>query len=873
MTSNQQATDAHAYTYLQAYQKPAFNIASVKLQFDLSAQDTKVEAWVEFTNVTAPLLLHGEDVRLEYLAVNGNKVSDYQQTDKAITLDVTGDFTLHQIVHIVPEKNTRLEGLYSSGKHLMTQCEAEGFRRIMYYPDRPDVLSSFHVSLTADKQDYPTLLAGGNFVSAQDLPDGKHQAVFFDPHPKPSYLFALVAGDFDRLDDNFTTKQGQQVGLTIHVDKGNLARSEFAMQALKNAMKWDEDIYNFCYDLEHYHIVAANDFNMGAMENKGLNIFNAKLVLASPDTATDTDYDLIDAVIAHEYFHNWTGNRITCRDWFQLSLKEGLTVFREQQYCADQLSFLEQRVSDVGTLRSRQFPEDAGPTAHPVRPEKYLEINNFYTTTIYEKGSELIRMFHQILGTEKYYQAIDIYRQKHDGTAATCEDFFNAMQQASGQDLSQFMRWYEQAGTPEVTVKITQDGADKVLTLSQQIPQLKAGSPKQPHMIPLKFAWLDPQKSTGEVNISAESDDADISNDMILLRQQTQRFTFKNMPANALLSLNRGFSAPVKITGDFDYFTLARCDNDPFSRWDAKEQFLLQEYCAMLSGQKTFADAQQKIYDLFADLLADKEHESFLWQLPDISSCALAMSDFSPHDFYALSHQMEQFIASNFQTQLTDIYHYYTPQGDSDYRRGRRARQSSHMALYYLSLADNGAELLSQHYENARNMTEKFAALRMIRRDVPQFIAMRSAMLQKFADDWQDEKLVMNKWLAVQGGILAPEQLTNIQAIIAEGKHFSLKNPNNIYALVGQMTATMSPAYHRADGAGYKFLGEFLQQLDKLNPQVSARLLGIALMNSDRLKQNYQQGLIGMLQKLLALDLSPDMFEIAENHLQSLSNK
>ena len=860
------------YTYLKDYQPPNFTMQSVRLAFDLSATETRVEAWLEIKNLTGDLVLYGEDLQRDALMIDGQALTDkdYQCDDKQLVIyHQKSDFTLHQIVRIAPKDNTRLEGLYCSSGHLMTQCEAEGFRRIIYYPDRPDILSPFHVTLMADKKTYPILLAGGNLLEHVDMGE-KHKAVFYDPHPKPSYLFALVAGDFETLTDNYTTKEGRKVRLAIHVDKGNLDKTDFAMQALKNAMRWDEETYDFCYDLDDYHIVAANDFNMGAMENKGLNIFNARLVLASSDTATDSDYDFIDAVIAHEYFHNWTGNRITCRDWFQLSLKEGLTVFREQQYCADNLSQLEQRIDDVKTLRMRQFAEDAGPTAHAVRPEKYIEINNFYTTTIYEKGAEVIRMLYHILGAENYDKGIQIYRTRHDGTAATCDDFFAAMQAAvPNQDLSQFMLWYKQAGTPEITVvKKWQDGK-MMLELSQAIPQGNAQesnekAPKQPHMIPLKISWLDDKGN--RLDVACDAIQNATQDDMLLLQAEKQTLTFGNLPENALpenmlLSINRGFTAPVIIKGDFDYLKQARIDDDGFNRWNAKEQFLIDALCTILRGEKQWADIAGDCHSLFANLL---NGAPVLWQLPDISSCALSMQDFDPQKFYQLIDEAEAFIAENFYDELWRIYQQHYVDGGQDYRGGRQARQYAHGALYYLSLKNQ--DLLQQHFNNARNMTETFACLRMARRSM--FGTIRADMLASFADKWQDNALVMNKWLGIQGSITEAKQLDVIKDIVTQNKCFSIKNPNNVYALFGQMGAVMSPAYHC--NAGYEFFGDICAKLDELNPQVGARLLGLGLMNGRQLTAHNRAGLAKMLQKLLDKKLSPDIYEIANNHIEAL---
>ena len=856
---NTQENTKENYTYLKDYQPPNFTMQSVRLAFDLSAEQTVVNAMLEIKNLSGDLVLYGEDLQLDSLMIDGQKLTDkdYKADDKQLVIyRQKGDFTLHQIARIAPKDNTRLEGLYCSSGHLMTQCEPEGFRRIIYYPDRPDILAPFHVTLMADKKTYPILLAGGNLLEQTESPDNKHKAVFYDPHPKPSYLFALVAGDFETLTDYYTTKEGRKVKLAIHVDKGNLDKTDFAMQALKNAMRWDEDTYDFCYDLDDYHIVAANDFNMGAMENKGLNIFNARLVLASSDTATDSDYDFIDAVIAHEYFHNWTGNRITCRDWFQLSLKEGLTVFREQQYCADSLSALEQRIDDVKTLRMRQFAEDAGPTAHAVRPDKYIEINNFYTTTIYEKGAEVIRMLYHMLGAENYAKGIQIYRDRYDGMAVTCDDFFAAMQAAvPDKDLSQFMRWYHQAGTPEVTVDKQWKDGEMILRLSQAIPQLKADKPKLPHMLPLKISWLDDDGN------QLESACDELQDDMLILHAEQQSFTFKDLPENALLSLNRGFTAPVIIKGDFDYLKQARLDDDGFNRWNAKEQFLIEALCAIMSGKKQWADGEADIHALFANLL---DGLPSLWQLPDISSCAMAMQDFEPQKFYALIDEAEAFIAENFYDELLKIYQQYYANGGKDYRGGRKARQYAHGALYYLSLKNQ--DLLQQHFNNARNMTETFACLRMARRGM--FGEIRADMLAQFADKWQDNPLVMNKWLGIQGSITDAKQLDVIKDIITREQFFSIKNPNNVYALLGQMGAVMSPAYHNQ--AGYQFFGDICATLDELNPQVGSRLLGMGLMNARQLTAKNQAMLADMLQKLLDKNLSPDMYEIANNHIGSL---
>ncbi len=867
------------YTYLKNYQPAPFQVKNIRLEFDLDPAETRVQSWLEIENLTAPLFLHGEDLQLCRVQINAEILSpeDYQLSDDGITINTSErNFILHIIVKIVPKTNTRLEGLYSTSGHMLTQCEAEGFRRITYYPDRPDILTRFHVTLRADYRQYPLLLAGGNWVSAQKLDHHWHQVEFYDPHPKPCYLFALVAGKFETRTDKFITAQGREVTLCIHVDVGNYAQSEFAMHALQSAMRWDEENYNFCYDLEHYHIVVANDFNMGAMENKGLNIFNARLVLASSDTATDDDYDRIDAVIAHEYFHNWTGNRITCRDWFQLSLKEGLTVFREQQYGQDRTSKFLRRIQDVSFLRMRQFPEDAGATAHSVRPECYLEINNFYTATIYEKGAELINMLYHIVGREQYYQGIELYRNRHDGTAATCDDFLAAMQAVTDQDLTQFHLWYQQSGTPEITVEThwhedhANDSFGSLEIVLTQNTATAQNCEQLPVMIPLQMAIWDENKVQLPLKLAGGQQEYQ---NMILLRKATQSFTFLQIPKNAILSLNRGFSAPVKLQGVFDWQAIARFDNDDFNRWDAKENLIKQWFCDYLQGKRNFADIQANLVNLFQDLLK-LDQEPALWTLPAISNYISGVAVFDPEACHHLLSACQLFVAENFQNQLQDIYteNYLKLKQDKIQRSAAQdkiQRRAAHGALGYLALLE--PELLVRHYYQARNMTESFTALQIAQKD--KLSNVRFELMADFANQWQDNPLVMNKWLSLQGGVIVANNLANVQNIITQEQYFTLTNPNNVYALLGQFVTAMGD-YHRLDGQGYQFFGEICQKIDTLNPQVSARLLAMGLMHSQKLSNLRQDLLKDMLTNLLeAKNISPDMFEIARSNLAMFTQK
>ena len=854
--------------FLKDYRKPNFALPKTRLQFDLDSKRTIVRSWLEINDLQGELFLHGEDLVLKKIMIDEQELTaqDYHIDKKGLYLtSATANFTLHIEVEICPADNTRLEGLYQTGQHLMTQCEAEGFRRITYYPDRPDMLANFEVALRAAEATYPLLLAGGNLVEEGTLEDGRVERVFHDPHPKPCYLFALVAGDFDVVADNFTTKEGQDVALFIHVDKGNATRAEFAIHALKKAMKWDEENYNFCYDLKQYHIVAANDFNMGAMENKGLNIFNARLVLASALTATDTDYEMIDRVIAHEYFHNWTGNRITCRDWFQLSLKEGLTVFREQQYGEAQSSALEERIDGVGFLRNVQFPEDAGATSHPVRPESYLEINNFYTATIYEKGAELIRMLKILIGDDGYYRAIETYRTRHDGQAVTCDDFVQAMQSETKLDLTPFKLWYSQAGTPEIEIAEHYEAGNLQLTISQKLNSgQKPQSPPKPMMMPIGFAIFD--KDTKQ-KISIPRKSQNTNEDILILDQQVQKFSFDNVPTNYALSLNRSFSAPIKLKGNIDWEFIANHDDDDFNRWDAKEHLITNWFAAHIQGALTFDQLYGKTKNLIGQILDRTDSHPALWSLPSFQSTLNALTMINPSLCHRTLAKLRQKLAQDFADIFMKIYQTHESQAGLDYPQGRVARLYRHSALGFLGWVDAG--LVKAHYDNARNMTENFAALQIAQNiDAG---ALRTELMADFLAKWQGDRLVMNKWLRLQGGYLAHDDFTAIGTIARDDAVFDIKNPNNVYSLLGGLVSDFTPAYHADDGRGYQFFGEFCQKLDGLNPQVAARLVKMGLKYVEKLSPNSQAHIVKMLDSLLNREnCSPDMHEITKLHFESL---
>ncbi len=850
-------------TRLADYTPPAFLVEAVELHFDLAPAATKVRAALKIQRQAAgPLVLDGRALKLISVKLNGESLGDnhYSVTDKSLTIaDVPDEFTLETEVEISPEKNTELSGLYISGAGFFTQCEPEGFRRITYFPDRPDVMSRYTVTLQADKTAYPVLLSNGNKLA--DGTDGeKHWAKWHDPHPKPSYLFAMVAADLVAVKDEFITCSGKHVELGIWVQAGEESRCGHAMAAIKKSMKWDEDTFGLEYDLDIFNVAAVSDFNAGAMENKGLNIFNTAYVLASPQTATDMDFQNVERVIAHEYFHNWTGDRVTCRDWFQLSLKEGLTVFRDQEYMSDQFSAAVKRIADVRMLRTTQFRDDAGPLAHSVRPESYLEINNFYTTTIYEKGAEVVRMYKTLIGKEGFRKGMDIYIERNDNSAATVEDFFAAMQEAAGDlNLSRIMRWYEQAGTPEITFDEAYDATAKTYTLTlRQNTKPTPGQPeKKPFLIPVALGLLD---QSGQ----------DIVAKTVILDRAEQQFVFDNIAEPPTPSLFRNFSAPIKLRGQTRERLkfLAKHDNDLFNRWDSLQEYatqvLLEKIADFQNGEPTTLD--DGLRDAFAAILRDaKTDPAFAAEaliLPGESLLADSMEVVDPEAIHALRNATRAALGKALKAEFEVALHTFgtaDPHDISGAAMGARAVKN--VALGYLAAAGDTAPAAAQFAANA-SMTDTLAALAILA-DITG--AQRDTALAAFYDAWRNNPLVLDKWFSVQARSNAPDTLARVQGLT---KHpdFDMKNPNRLRSLIGAFTGNAAQ-FHEKSGAGYKLLADTVITVDALNPQIAARLV-TALGSWRRFDAGRQELMRTELQRILAVDnLSHNTFEMASKSL------
>ncbi|EPQ7199851.1 MULTISPECIES: aminopeptidase N [Providencia] len=864
--------------YRQDYQAPDYTISEIDLDFILDPAKTVVTAISQVKRLnpaSSTLELHGEDLKLVSIEVDGQPWTDYKEQDgKLILASLPEAFTLRIVNEISPEKNTALEGLYVSGDALCTQCEAEGFRHITYYQDRPDVLARYTTTITADKQRYPYLLSNGNRIAEGTLDDGRHWVKWQDPFPKPSYLFALVAGDFDVLRDTFVTRTGREVALELFVDKGNLDRAPWAMQSLKNAMKWDEDRFGLEYDLDIYMIVAVDFFNMGAMENKGLNVFNSKYVLAKNETATDKDYLNIESVIGHEYFHNWTGNRITCRDWFQLSLKEGLTVFRDQEFSSDLGSRSVNRINNVKVMRAAQFAEDASPMAHPIRPEKVIEMNNFYTLTVYEKGAEVIRMIHTLLGEEMFQAGMQLYIHRHDGSAATCDDFVQAMEDASNVDLSLFRRWYSQSGTPVLTVRdeYFPEKQQYVLHVSQMTPPTADQSEKQPLHIPLDIELYGEDGAVIPLQYLGSS-----VNSVLNVTQASQTFTFDNVPSRPVPSLLREFSAPVKL--DYPYsdeqlaFLMQYASNE-FSRWDAAQQ-LIGNYVKINVANYQAGNAlvlPEHVIDAFRAVLLndtiDPALAALILTLPSENEMAEFFQTIDPDAI----HHVANFIAHQLATAMADEFlAVYQSIKIDGYRvdHGDIAKRSlRNVCLQYIAAGDDQAladKLVSEQFKSADNMTDSLAALTAASESQ---LPCLESLMTAFDERWHHDGLVMDKWFTLQGTSPAPDVLQKVRSLLNH-RSFSMSNPNRVRSLVGAFTSGNPSAFHAKDGSGYQFLYEILVDLNTRNPQVASRLIEPLI----RLKRfdDKRQGLMrNTLEQLKALDnLSGDLFEKVTKALES----
>ncbi|KAB2824688.1 aminopeptidase N [Aliivibrio finisterrensis] len=848
------------------YQSPEFTISDIDLVFDLDDTKTFISATskVQQLKQSTDLLLEGEGMTLVSLKINNVVHKDYTLSDTQLIIhNVSGDFTLTIVTEVNPQENTALEGLYKSGDGFCTQCEAEGFRRITYYMDRPDVLARFTTKVIADKDSYPHLLSNGNRISHGDLEGGKHFVHWQDPFPKPAYLFALVAGNFDVLTDTYKTKSGRDVALEIYVDQGNLDRTPHAMTSLINSMKWDEDRFDLEYDLDIYMIVAVDFFNMGAMENKGLNVFNSKFVLAKQETATDTDYLGIEAVIGHEYFHNWTGNRVTCRDWFQLSLKEGLTVFRDQEFSSDLGSRSVNRINNVRIMRGPQFAEDASPMAHPIRPEKVIEMNNFYTLTVYEKGSEVIRMMHTLLGEVNFQKGMKLYFERHDGTAATCEDFVLAMEDASGVDLTQFRRWYSQSGTPTLSVVSSYDevAQEYTLTVKQHTPATEEQPEKLPLHIPLDIEIYAQDGSVIELRCNNEA----IGN-VLNVTQEEQTFVFQQVAEKPVVSLLREFSAPVKLhyayTDEELIFLMVRAQND-FARWDAG-QMLLANYIRsnIINIQKNQPlELSDALVDAFRGVLLNTDLEqAFIAEMFVLPNHNEITGWFDTVDVDAIDKALgfiKQTLATELKDEFSAIYQ-SLKQGDySVYHDAIGKRALRNCALSYLAKTDIGEALVEAQYQTADNMTDTMAA--MVSANSAE-LSIRQTLMDDFSDKWSHDGLVMDKWFILQGSNPSSDALTTIKATMGH-KAFSLKNPNRTRSLIGSFAANNAVNFHSKSGEGYAFLGDILLELNESNPQVASRLID-PLLKFKKYDSDRQDLMKAQLQRLADLDnLAKDLFE------------
>ncbi|HEY8255591.1 MAG TPA: aminopeptidase N [Rhizomicrobium sp.] len=857
--------------HLSDYKAPEFRITTVHLDFALEPETTRVKAKlaIERRSGTGPLVLAGECQKLLSVALDGRALgtADYLLDDKNLTLpDPPDRLTLEIESEINPAANTALEGLFLSSGMFCTQCEPEGFRRITYFLDRPDNLSVFTVRIEADKEQYPVLLSNGNRIQSGDLASGRHFAVWHDPFPKPSYLFALVAGDLGSIHDSFTTMSGRKVALAIYVEHGNEPRAHYAMDALKRAMKWDEEAYGREYDLDIFMIVAVSAFNMGAMENKGLNIFNDKVLLATPETATDDDYARIEGVVAHEYFHNWTGNRITCRDWFQLSLKEGLTVFRDQQFSGDMRSHGVQRIQDVRSLRARQFIEDAGPLAHPVQPSSYIEINNFYTATIYDKGAQVIGMLKTLVGDEGYRRATDLYFERHDGEAATVEDWVRCFEETSGRDLGQFRLWYAQAGTPVVEARGAYDAATQTYTLelTQSLAPTPGQAEKKPMHIPVRMGLIGPKGRGLPLTLEGENREG-ADNRVLELTEPHHRFTFVNVPGEPLLSLGRDFSAPAIFRNPLsrhERAILMGKDSDAFNRWEAG-QSLAAEIMLEVAGRAR-SDANGDYIAAIGDVLARAEEDpAFAAQMlmpPTENELAAKKTPVDPVGIHTARVALVKAIAAAHGEKLAQLYEHmrdandFSPDAAS---AGRRALRNA--CLRYLTAADDeaAAGLAEAHYRTASNMTDMIAGLAALTRmESP----LRDGAFTHFHDRFRGDALVLDKWMSLQAGSPLPETVTAVRELM---KHpaFDIRNPNRVRALVGAFSGNHL-RFHGADGEGYRLVGEVIRTLDPMNPQVAARMAGAfeSWRRYDEGRQALMQAELKAIRDLSGI--SPNLFEV-----------
>ena len=842
------------------YRPPEWQVPEISLDFDLGPERTRVRSQLRVERAAgaegSPIRLNGDGLTLVSATVDGGEAK-WRMEGGDLLIELDGPAHLLEIVtEISPRANSRLMGLYESGGILCTQCEAEGFRRITFFPDRPDVLSRFRVKMTADKGLYPVLLANGDPVAAGELANGRHWAEWHDPFPKPCYLFALVAGDLKANRDLFVTRSGKEVQLGIWVREPDLPRTVHAMESLKSAMAWDEKVYGREYDLDVFNIVAVSDFNFGAMENKGLNIFNSRYILADPETATDADFDAIAAVVAHEYFHNWSGNRVTCRDWFQLSLKEGFTVFRDQGFSADMGSAAVKRIEDVRALRAAQFPEDAGPLAHPVRPDSYIEIANFYTSTVYVKGAELIRMLHTLLGPETFRAGCDLYFDRHDGQAVTCEDFVKAMEDASGRDLAGFRLWYGQAGTPKVTASLGRDGDQALLRLDQKVPPTPGQPVKRPMPIPLRLALF------------GEKSGEKLEERLVMLETESQELRLDAAGERPILSINRGFSAPVIVETDrsrSDLSFLSAHDDDPFARYEAMQQLMLDTLLASVAGRES--DHRPVVEAVRRTLTNNALDSAFIAEavmLPSETFIGDHLQIVDPEAIRRSREALRRDLGRELEPLWRGAYAATSADRFELTPAAKGARRLRTVALNYLiaSGAEDAAALARRQYDEADNMTLREGALAaLVNSDAPE----REGALSAFYDRWRDNPLVLDKWFTLQALSTRDDTVDRVTELTRH-PDFTLANPNRVRSLIGAFAANQR-ALHHESGRGYRLIADTLLAADRINPQVAARLVP-PLGRWRRFDEKRAALMRAELERIVATPgLSKDVFEQASKSL------
>ncbi len=882
-TATSPATDAPAPKFRKDYRPPAFLIESLQLDFDLHESETIVTARIAFArNVeagtpAAPLALVGEDIETLEVKLDGAPLEAGRWSESGDELrieDVPDHFELTTKVRIHPESNTKLEGLYKSSGNFCTQCEAEGFRRITWFLDRPDVMTVYRVTITADKSKYPILLSNGNRLASEDLAGGRHRVSWEDPFNKPSYLFALVAGDLHRHRGDFQTMSGRKVELEIYVEHQDADKCEHALGSLQRSMKWDEATFGLEYDLDLYMIVAVGDFNMGAMENKGLNIFNTKYVLARTDTATDADFEAVEAVIAHEYFHNWTGNRVTCRDWFQLTLKEGLTVYRDARYTADMTSDAVKRIDDVQALRSRQFAEDAGPMAHPIRPEQYIEMNNFYTATVYEKGAEVIRMYETLLGRDGFRKGMDLYFQRHDGGAVTCDDFRAAMADATGRELGQFERWYLQKGTPYLHASGAYDSSAQTytLTLRQEAPDNEPNF--QPTHMPVAFGLVGPDGRDMNLALAGEDVPSSPSQRTLELIATEASWTFHGICERPVPSVLRGFSAPVKLVMERsrdDLAFLFAKDSDAFNRWDAGQTLFTQVLLeladrAVRREELTLAPS---VIDGIRSVLAaddlDGSSKAQAMSIPGFSMLSLAKAPVDPQALLTARQFLVQRVSEELEAELARVRNEARPAGP--YRADKASvhgRRLANAALGFLTASGktNAIAMAKDQFERADNMTDSQAALACLAQNAgPE----RDAAVAAFYERWKDDALVMDKWFAVQ----ASSRPVDVAAMRELRAHpaFRIDNPNRARSLIHTFAGANPRGFHAVDGSGYAWIADVVLELDAFNPQSASGLVR-TLAPWKRFAEPYGGAMKQQLERIGSKPgLSKDVFEIVSSSL------